>query len=49
MALTPAYSLRNSADEEMSEIMSRVQKITATDESGQKNDVLIITIYQDNN
>ena len=49
MALTPAYSLRNSADEEMSEIMSRVQKITATDESGQKNDVLIVTIYEDNN
>jgi len=47
MGLTPSFKILNEAGKELTELMRRVLSITATDESGQKNDKLDLVLYND--
>ena len=47
MGLTPSFKILNEAGKELLELMGRVLSITATDESGQKNDKLDLVLYND--
>lgn len=47
MGLTPAFKLLDSSGKEMTELMKRVKQLSATDEAGQKNDELELTLYND--
>ena len=47
MGLTPAFKLLDSNGKEMTELMKRVSRLSATDEAGQKNDELELTLFND--